>query len=252
MNYIVKSGDTLSDIATSHGTTWQHLQEINKLDNPNNIKVGQVIKLTDSVMYTVKSGDTLARIALSYRTTWQALQKINNLANPNSIYPGQVLKISGSTTTSNPTTPVADTPIEKLIAWEMSKINHFAYSENDGRLTPNASGHTDCSGLHYWAYNNFLGINIGTWTGEQISHGKLISTDASFAKNVNNLKLGDLLFFRWGRNSPWTYDHVELYKGNGQLISHGGPGYGPNVFSVASQVDEAINAGGSIAVRRYI
>lgn len=42
--YTVKKGDTLSSIAKKYGTTWQKLQSLNKLSNPNVIKPGQ--KLT--------------------------------------------------------------------------------------------------------------------------------------------------------------------------------------------------------------
>jgi N-acetylmuramoyl-L-alanine amidase len=41
--YIVKSGDTLSKIASMYGTTWQELARINSLSNPSLINVGQKI-----------------------------------------------------------------------------------------------------------------------------------------------------------------------------------------------------------------
>lgn len=45
--YVVKSGDTLSGIASKYGTTWQNIYEKNKNvigSNPNLIKPGQVLK----------------------------------------------------------------------------------------------------------------------------------------------------------------------------------------------------------------
>lgn len=44
-SYKVQSGDTLSGIASEHGTTWQVLARLNKLDDPRHLRVGQVIKL---------------------------------------------------------------------------------------------------------------------------------------------------------------------------------------------------------------
>lgn len=162
-------------------------------------------------------------------------------------------------TTSGDPTPVPDpdggtTPqgILDAIAWEMTKIGFFQYSEGPGRLTPNASGYTDCSGLHWFAYKTYANTDIGTWTGEQAGKGHLVTKDPAVAKDVTNLKKGDIFLFRWGSDSPSTYDHAEMYKGGTDLLSHGGPGPGPHLFSVASQVDEAINAGGSIMVRRYL
>ena len=43
--YVVKSGDTLSSIASAHGTTYQALAAKNGISNPNFIRVGQVINL---------------------------------------------------------------------------------------------------------------------------------------------------------------------------------------------------------------
>jgi LysM repeat protein len=43
--YTVQSGDTLSGIAEAHGTTWQVLAELNKIENPRRLRVGQVLKL---------------------------------------------------------------------------------------------------------------------------------------------------------------------------------------------------------------
>ena len=43
--YKVQTGDTLSGIAAKHGTTWQVLAELNKIDDPRRIRVGQVLDL---------------------------------------------------------------------------------------------------------------------------------------------------------------------------------------------------------------
>lgn len=97
-SYTVKAGDTLSSIASKHGTTWQELQRINGIPDANKIYPGQVIKLggvtPPSVpTYTVKAGDTLSGIASRNGTTYQELARINGIANPNVIYPGQVIKL---------------------------------------------------------------------------------------------------------------------------------------------------------------
>ncbi|WHX85768.1 N-acetylmuramoyl-L-alanine amidase [Bacillus paralicheniformis] len=46
--YIVKKGDTLSEIAVKTGVSMANLQSYNGIKNPNKIMVGQVLKLTGS------------------------------------------------------------------------------------------------------------------------------------------------------------------------------------------------------------
>ena len=43
--YTVQSGDTLSGIASKYGTTWQKLQAMNGISNPNRIYAGQRIRV---------------------------------------------------------------------------------------------------------------------------------------------------------------------------------------------------------------
>lgn len=106
-SYTVRPGDTLSGIASRHGTTYQELAKINGIADPNRIYVGQVLKLSGSApkpsgapsvaggTYTVVKGDTLSGIAQRYATSWQTLAALNGISNPNVIYPGQKIKLPG-------------------------------------------------------------------------------------------------------------------------------------------------------------
>lgn len=96
--YTVRSGDTLSSIASKFGTSYQALASLNGISNPNLIYVGQVLSIngsanTGSVYYTVRVGDNLSAIASRYGTSYQSIAALNGLANPNLIYAGQTLKI---------------------------------------------------------------------------------------------------------------------------------------------------------------
>lgn len=94
--YIVKSGDTLSGIASKYGTTYQTLASINGISDPDKIYPGQKIKISGgggATYYTVKSGDTLSGIAKKYGTTYHNLAKMNGIQNPNVIYPGQRIRV---------------------------------------------------------------------------------------------------------------------------------------------------------------
>lgn len=105
--YTVVAGDTLSGIADRNGTTWQTLQALNHISNPNLIYPGQVIVLPHGgapapapapshPTYTVQPGDSLIGIAAKYpdpAITWASIAAINGITNPNLIHPGQVLAI---------------------------------------------------------------------------------------------------------------------------------------------------------------
>ena len=43
--YTVRSGDTLSGIATKYGTTYQRIAQLNGIANPNKIYVGQKLRV---------------------------------------------------------------------------------------------------------------------------------------------------------------------------------------------------------------
>jgi LysM repeat protein len=90
--YVVKSGDTLWEIAKKFSTTVRMLVHLNKIENPDRIYPGQKIMLP-GVFYLVQHGDTLSGIAKEYGTTYQELAKINSIENPNLIFVGQKLKI---------------------------------------------------------------------------------------------------------------------------------------------------------------
>lgn len=133
--YTVKSGDTLSKIASNHKVTVDHIVKENKLKDANKIYVGQKLIIqrgtqankpanpskpnkpstskpsqtteNKTIYYTVKSGDTLGKIANQYNTTANKIAKDNNIKDANKIYVGQKLAINKGTTTSTnkPTTP---------------------------------------------------------------------------------------------------------------------------------------------------
>lgn len=124
-NYTVKSGDTLSAIASRYGMTINALSTLNGISNPNLIYPGQVLRVADSGQgsnvsqkdttatttstYTVRYGDTLSAIASRYGTSTSTLASINGISNPNWIYPGQVLKLSGGSSTRSYTVRSGDT-----------------------------------------------------------------------------------------------------------------------------------------------
>ena len=100
ITYRVRSGDTLSTLATRFGVKTADIRKQNRLKN-NTIKVGQRLRLTvrevqraglRKTVYRVKSGDTLYTIASRHRTSVSAIMDENRLQSKN-LKPGQRLVI---------------------------------------------------------------------------------------------------------------------------------------------------------------
>ena len=117
-SYTVRSGDTLSGIASRNGTSVGALMAANpQIRDSDLIYAGQKIRIPGGSTpahdkpandgssgsgnatrsYTVRSGDTLGGIANRFDTTVGALMGLNpQITNPDRIYAGQTIKVSGS------------------------------------------------------------------------------------------------------------------------------------------------------------
>ncbi|MBN1178461.1 MAG: LysM peptidoglycan-binding domain-containing protein, partial [Anaerolineae bacterium] len=100
----VQAGENLYRIALRYGMNYLQLASYNGIVNPNNIHIGQVIRIpaggstpvqpsTGGSTHTVQPGENLFRIALRYNMNYSYLASYNGISNPNQIYVGQVLRI---------------------------------------------------------------------------------------------------------------------------------------------------------------
>ncbi|MEZ4518186.1 MAG: LysM peptidoglycan-binding domain-containing protein [Chloroflexota bacterium] len=98
--HTVQPGENLYRISQQYDVSWVLIAEANGLISPNQITVGQVLKIpTDApgpdpqITHQVRSGESLFRIALQYGVPLSLLVEANSLQAPYVIYPGQVLVI---------------------------------------------------------------------------------------------------------------------------------------------------------------
>ena len=97
LQYVVKPGDTLYNIAKRYNTTADILKNINNLDN-NLLKIGDILTIPDTSnykTYVVKDNDTLQNLANYFKVDINNLKKINNLLTDD-ISIGQILLIPNS------------------------------------------------------------------------------------------------------------------------------------------------------------
>ena len=104
VKYKVKKGDTLWEIASTHGVSVSDLQEWNSLGRRSTIRIGQKITIysgsggkraaarTRNVTHSVVSGETLWEIARQYGVSVDALKKWNDLSR-DTVYIGQNLTV---------------------------------------------------------------------------------------------------------------------------------------------------------------
>lgn len=98
--YVVKSGDSLYNLAKRYNTTTKLIQQLNNLAGTN-LYIGQVLKLPGGQAenaskgslkpYIVQKGDSLYKIASLHNIPLERFLKMNHLAKESTIYPGQTL-----------------------------------------------------------------------------------------------------------------------------------------------------------------
>ncbi|MFN0077831.1 MAG: LysM peptidoglycan-binding domain-containing protein [Prosthecobacter sp.] len=125
--HVVRPGDTMWHIASTHRVSVGEIQQLNRLSGEN-VSIGQTLLIPSphrsssttpasytpatpgspaptSTTYIVKKGDSLKAIAIRYKTTTTALAAANHIKDPNKLLLGQRLVIpgrsGGSTVASN-------------------------------------------------------------------------------------------------------------------------------------------------------
>ncbi|MBY0517023.1 MAG: LysM peptidoglycan-binding domain-containing protein [Bacteriovoracaceae bacterium] len=93
--YRLKSGETLTDVATWFNTSVTALKRENHINRGRNLHVGHKIRIPETKRgtYTVKRGDYLLKIAEKFNLNQTALMKLNDLKRAR-LFPGQRLVVN--------------------------------------------------------------------------------------------------------------------------------------------------------------
>ncbi|MGD2049182.1 MAG: LysM peptidoglycan-binding domain-containing protein [Chloroflexota bacterium] len=100
--HVVQEGETLFSIAQLYGSTIEVLQQLNNIDDPSFLYVGQELILPGgngeivAAIHTIQVGDSLSDLALTYNSEVESLAVQNRLINPNYLVAGQSLTIINS------------------------------------------------------------------------------------------------------------------------------------------------------------
>lgn len=232
VTYVVRSGDTLDEIARKHDVTVSAIVGANQLTAPDRLSVGQRLSIPDSPnaakRYTVVEGDTLGAIAQDHGVSVQAILDLNRLADADSLAAGQGLLIPQPGRAGGPRArfPLPADLQAKLDAtpvrpdrWRYIVIHHSATREGSARsmdLYHRQKRHMENGLAYHFVIGNGRGmgdgqIAMGDRWKRQIKGGHLASD------RLNEISIGICLVGNFERDRPSPQQMRSLYALVGYL-----------------------------------
>jgi len=139
----VRRGETLWQIASQYHVDIQSIIQVNQLENPNELVVGQSLVIpTSGRTHIVRHGETLWQIAHQYGTTVQAIVHANRIPAGAILYAGTPLIIPRTKTTIESNAYTYQSPEEgaqsiKEVGDLLTYMSPFAYKvKEDATLEP--------------------------------------------------------------------------------------------------------------------
>ena len=239
--YTVVLGDTLGKISNRFGVSVDQLVKLNKLDNPNLIYVGTVLKVSENAaakaeVTVAKAENTVAKATVVENTTEKTVAKVDPVqtvpakpavtavATPKVETPAVAPKaeVKKETPAAAPKAEVKkETPVATAAPSVAAKpaapaaaATTQAASSNKGAAIYQAAlaqlgRYQDCTMLVTNALKA-VGINFHDWPAGYMSLGTVVP--------ASQAQPGDLVYYA---NGGTGLAHIGVYAGNGQAV-HGG------------------------------
>lgn len=209
--YVVREGDTLSEIATMFGVTPNTIRWANDLGTKASISEGDklVILPITGVAHTVKKGDTLKSIAKKYKADAEEILQFNGLDDESSLAAGVELIIP-----NGEVVPVA-APKKKSGATPAKSYGGGGPSYAGYYMRP-ISGGQRTQGIH--GYNGVdLGSPVGTTVMAAAAGEVIISRPDGY-----NGGYGEYVVIRHDNGTQTLYAHLgSITVSVGQTVSQG-------------------------------
>ena len=221
--YTVVLGDTLGKISNRFGVSVDQLVKLNKLENPNLIYVGTVLKVSENAaakteVSVPKAEATVAKATVVENTAEKTVAKVDTV---------QTVPAKPAAATSKVETPavapkaevkketpaVAPTVAAKPAAPAAAATTQAASSNKGAAIYQAALAqlgrYQDCTMLVTNALKA-VGINFHDWPAGYMSLGTVVP--------ASQAQPGDLVYYA---NGGLGAAHIAVYAGNGQAV-HGG------------------------------
>jgi len=217
--YRVRSGDTLTGIASKFHLSMMTVWWANHLTSKDALKVGQVLTIppVNGVIVTVATSDTLDSLAAKYHADAAEIVAVNELTDPILVV-GQTLTIPGALS-AGIATP-APKPTAKPVATHSSRASSGGSTRPPARYTggrlswPVAGGYIS-QYFHYGHYAIDIAADIGTRVSAAAA-GTVIF--AGWKDNGG----GYQVWIAHGSNLYTTYNHMSsITVGRGQSVARG-------------------------------
>lgn len=141
--YLVKSGDTLWDIATRFGVSMDDLQTANQLADPGQLVAGAPLVIPGLQgyvgqvdTYEVAYGETLQTLSRWYGVSEQTLVQLNRIVSPQQIYAGYALivpVVAGSSLQGHADFGAGDTLLEQAV--RLNENPWMLAGDNEARMS---------------------------------------------------------------------------------------------------------------------
>lgn len=229
VDYEVKDGERLRDIAEAHGISLQTLKWANNIDNEG-VESGDKITIppVDGVIYKVKSGDTVESIAEKYKVSVEALVTYNDLE-VDGLKSGQEIVLLGGVLPTDERPGYEDPSLVQSTA--QVQVSTPSVTANPYVLSTDGS-------VGISASNNYLAQSVGN---------RYAFGNCTWYAYERRAQLGKPIGSFWGNAATWAYyaQSAGFAVGGtpkaGAIMQNGG-GYG----HVA--IVESVNPGESIVI----
>ncbi|MDR3276078.1 MAG: M23 family metallopeptidase [Treponema sp.] len=231
ISYTVKKGETVSQIASDHGLSWDAVIAANGLTNVRSLREGQILRLPnmDGIPYEVKRGDSLEKIATAMAVPLEVILDANEIES-DSLAAGITLFIPGAR---------MKTDELKLALGEL-----FIYPLSSYRLSSSFGWRTDpISG----AWRNHTGIDLAAPTGTTVKAAQ----SGTVSSTGYNATYGNFIIMSHSGQYQTMYAHLSkisvkqgayVYQG-AKIGEVGSTGYstGPHLHFSVYKNSKAVN-----------
>jgi murein DD-endopeptidase MepM/ murein hydrolase activator NlpD len=224
VQYTVKSGESIFDIAHKFGLNVATLNWANKLTSRQNLRVGQALRIppADGVFYAVQNGDALSSIAKNHNIDIEKIQAYNSVKKEGTLAVGQELFIPGAQKiwVQRSTSPTAGTrlgsigfklrrPTQGVLTQGYHK-RHFAIDIANRMNTPiyaSASGVVvkSSDGWNY-GYGKYIVIDHGNDIQTLYAHNNVRKVEVG-----DEVKTGQLIALMGNTGNVWGPTGIHLH-----------------------------------------